>query len=47
MTRLWAGQSGVRIPVKARDFSLLKYVQTGLEARPGPYSTGTVVLSGG
>jgi len=41
MTRLRAGQSGFRIPVKARDFSLLKYVQTGPGARPGPYSMGT------
>jgi len=47
MTRLRAGQSEVPIPVKARDFSLLKYVQSGPGARTAPYSIGTAVLSGG
>ena len=47
MNRLRAGQSGFPIPVKARDISLLKYVQSGSEARTAPYSMGTAVLSEG
>ena len=36
--------SGVRIPEKARDFSLLQNVQTGSGAHPASYSLGTGVL---
>ena len=33
-TRLWAGQSGVRFPAEAGDFSLLQIVQNGPGAQP-------------
>ena len=33
-TMLWAGESGVRIPVATRDFSLLQNVQSGSEVPP-------------
>jgi hypothetical protein len=41
------GQSGVRIPEGARDFSLLKNVQAGSGTRPAPYTMRTAVPSGG
>jgi hypothetical protein len=47
VTRLRAGRSGVRIPVEARDFSLLQNVQTGSGAHPASYSVGIVVPSRG
>jgi len=36
-TKLQAGQSGVRIPAQARDFSLLQNVQTGYGPHPASY----------
>jgi hypothetical protein len=44
VTRLQTGQPknrGVRIPEKARDFSLLQNVQTGSGSHPVSYSLGT------
>jgi len=38
------GRSGVRIPLKARDFSLLNNVLAGPEAHPVSYSTVTGVI---
>ena len=45
--RLWAEWSGVRIPIVARDFSLLQTVQTISWAHPASHSMGTGVLSRG
>jgi len=45
VTRLWTGQSRVRIVVAARDFSLLQNVQTGCGAHKVSYSLHTGVLS--
>ena len=42
MTRLRAGRSGDRIPVGAKDLSLLQNVQTDGGAHPVSYSMGTV-----
>lgn len=47
VTRLRAGWSGVRIPLLARDFSLLQNAQTGSRAQPVSSSVGTGVLSRG
>jgi hypothetical protein len=41
VTSLWAGQSGVRVPTWARDFSLLHKAQAGCGAQPIAYSTNT------
>jgi hypothetical protein len=40
-------RSGVRITLRARDFSLLPNVQTGSEAHPTSYSMCTGLLSQG
>jgi hypothetical protein len=40
-----AEQPGIRIPAGAKDFSLLKNVQTGSGAHTASYSTDTRVLS--
>ena len=40
-TALRAGQSEVRIPLGARDFSLLQIVRTGSGAHPASYTMGT------
>jgi hypothetical protein len=47
MARLRAGRSGVRIPVGARDFSLLQNIEAGFGANLTSYSVGTGVLSQG
>ena len=39
-TRLYAGQSGVRIPERTRNFAPTHSVQTGLETDPDCYSIG-------
>ena len=44
-TRLWAGQSSIRIPEWARDFSLLQNIQTSPKADSGSYLRGTWVPS--
>ena len=44
VTRLRAGQSAVRTPAGARDFSLLENVQTGSEVHQASYSMDTGVL---
>jgi hypothetical protein len=46
-SRLWAGQSMVRIPAGARDFSFLQNVQTGSGFHPASCSMDTRVLSQG
>jgi len=45
VTTLWAGWSGVRIMVGARDFTLLQNVKTGPGAHLVSYSVGIRVLS--
>jgi hypothetical protein len=40
MTKLGAGQSGVRNPAGARNLSVLQNAQTGLQAHPAAYSMG-------
>ena len=47
VSRLWDAQSSVRIPVRARDFSLLQNVYTSSGALPTSYSVGTVVFRRG
>ena len=48
VTRLRAGKSGVQIPPRARDFSLLQNVQTASESHPASCSTDTgSTFSGG
>ena len=42
---LWDAQPSVRIPVQARDFTLVQNVYTSCGALPASYSVGTVVLS--
>ena len=42
-TRVQALRSGVRIPVREIDFSLLQKAQTGSEAHKASYSMGTAV----
>lgn len=42
---LWHGRSRVRLPVRARDFSVFQDVQTGFGANPSSCSLGTGVLS--
>jgi hypothetical protein len=37
MTRVRSGRVGVRIPARARDFSVLKIVKTGPGAHPASY----------
>jgi len=44
VTRLRAGRSGVRIPVEAKDFSLLRNIPIGSGDRPASYSMGIGVL---
>ena len=44
VTTLRAGQTRVRIRVRAIDFCLLQNVQTGSGANPASYSMGTGVL---
>jgi hypothetical protein len=44
-TRLWAGQSGVRILAGARDFCFLQNVQNGSGAQPASCSVGTRIIS--
>jgi hypothetical protein len=46
-TVLQAGQSGVQIPLKARDFSLLQNTQTSSGTHPASYIMATTVLSRG
>jgi hypothetical protein len=41
VTILCAGQTGVRIPARVRDLSVLRNVQTGSGANPASYSVGT------
>jgi hypothetical protein len=45
--RLGAGLSGIRIPARAEDFSLLQMVQTGCVSHPPSYSKCSWVLSRG
>ena len=45
MTRLRAGQSGVRIPVRVRDFFLLQILPTTSGAHPVSYSMGIGFIS--
>jgi hypothetical protein len=45
VTTLWTGCSGVRIPIGARDFTLLQNIQTGQGAHLVFYSVGIGVLS--
>jgi hypothetical protein len=45
-TVLQAGRNGVRILAGARDFSLLRNMQTGSGAHPASYSMGTGALPG-
>jgi hypothetical protein len=40
-------RSGVRIPIRARDFSFLQSIQTGSGTHPASYSMVWGVLSGG
>jgi hypothetical protein len=40
VTRLYAGQIGVRIPEWKRDFASTHNVQTGFETDPDSYSIG-------
>lgn len=48
MTRLKTERSEIQIPVGARDFSLLKIVQTGSGAHPtSSAGTGDFLFSGG
>ena len=47
VSRLWNGQSGVRILVDARGVSLLQNVPTGSGTQPASYSMATVVLCRG
>ena len=44
VTRLGAGQSGVQVPERARDFSLLQNVQTDCGVHPASYSIGKRAL---
>lgn len=44
---LRTGQSGVRIPVGARDFTVLQSVQTGLGTHSVSFSVGTGVKTAG
>ena len=44
MTRLWAGQSGVRTQAEVRDFSLIQKVQISCEAHSASCSMVTGVL---
>lgn len=44
-TRLWAGQSSIRIPEWARDFFLLQNIQTSSKTNSGSYLRGTRFLS--
>jgi hypothetical protein len=46
-TRVPAGRSGVQIPDRVRDFSLLHDIQTGSGDHSLSYSLGTGVLSWG
>lgn len=41
--RLWAGRTGVRIPVGAGDCVIFEHVQTGYGTHPGSYSMLTGV----
>ena len=41
ISRLRAGRSGTRIPLRAKVFSLLQNVHTGSEAHSVSYSMGT------
>ena len=45
MTRLWAGQSGVRTQAEVRDFSLIQNVQISYAAHSASYSVFTGVLA--
>lgn len=45
LCRIRAGRLGVRVPVRARDFSLLQNLQTCFGAQPAYNSMGTGVLS--
>ena len=45
MTRLWAGQSRVRISVGGREFSVLRYVRTDYRFHKVSYSVGTEVVT--
>lgn len=47
ISSLRAGRRGVRIPVGARDFSLLEILRTGSGAHLASYSVGTRVISRG
>ena len=47
LTRLLTGRSGVRIPVRISDFSLLNNVLPGPEIHPVSYSMDAGFLSGG
>ena len=44
VTRIWAGLYSVQIPAGARDFSVLRNVETGYGMRLGLYSLETVSL---
>jgi hypothetical protein len=44
---LWAGRSVVLIPGGAKDFSLLKNLQTGSGGRPASYTRVTGVFTAG
>ena len=46
-TRLRVVRPGFRIPVEAKDFSVIQNVQTGSGAHPAFYTMGTGVISQG
>jgi len=46
-TRLWAGREGVRIPARARDFSIHQKDQTGSGAHPAAYLMTPASFAGG
>jgi len=46
-TRLWAGRYGVRIPARARDFSIHQKDQTDSGAHPAAYSMTSAYFAGG
>jgi len=39
--RLWAGRSGVQIPVDAKDLSLLQNILTSCGVHPASHAMGT------
>lgn len=46
-TRLWAGRKGVRIPARARDYSVHQKDQIGSGAHPAAYSMTPASFAGG